>query len=173
MSVTFSLMKLCKDIGYTPSKYDLLDSREKRNLVKQLDDYRDDFELFDNYFKENFTGKFSDGKEHSLFELFKFNFYSNRMKKYYKYIKENYKDYLIFVDEKGNQHYSFVYDERCYKQGWFLKDKFFRRENSFFYAFTKEEMDKLLKCYVNTDKYYEFNNFRENFDNDTIFKLAF
>ena len=167
MSVTFTLYRPIKGLIYTPSKFELANNKERGEYINNSTFNREELN------NTIFTGIFNDGLYHKQLHLFRYYFRNSRQKRYLKYIKNNYKDYLIFVKDRINPHYMIPIDEIDYCQGWFVKKEYFNRENYKFMAFTKKNMIKLLNKYIKSNELYRFDSFINNYETNDIFIISF
>ena len=105
-------------------------------------------------------GYYSDYKNHDLFEIYSSKHYShyrikngyNRSKRISKYNRLAKKYFANYIQDSGDAGIYYetdsrkflILDEILYCQGWFFTDKFFKSENTLYYAFDKKSAKRVL-----------------------------
>ena len=173
MSVTFHLYKPVH-VEYKWGRYYSLSSREMKELDEQLRKIEDDDE-FEKFWTEHYDCTYSDdkGKYDTLNLMYAHDTRNKRCNRYVDYMKEHYKDYIVYAPYKAYRYPYIVVEELCYAQGWFLTREFFRRDYTEFMTFTKESMIRLIHKYVESDKWHVFDSFVEQYEDGMIFIISF
>jgi len=150
MSVTFHLYKPI-DAYTIPDQFYMTSPTEYKKLLiekPQVDPKYDAF--WSNFFKDD---EWNDGKTHQKLNLTYLKALAkgkkNRLSKMIQKI-ENQKDvYKIqYLNSKMSSYKYIAVDEVLYRQGWFLKKKFFKKVNWTHIYTTKEEMLGFFKRYI-------------------------
>lgn len=112
----------------------------------------------DAYFNEMYETTYSDGKEHEIINLTPLRtkyrmvkrLRNKRVQRYPFQKRSLFKDYIVhgYKENKGTTRDILVVDEICYGQGWMFNKKFFTKSETWFEAYTKEDMIKLLDRYM-------------------------
>lgn len=195
MSVTFHLYKVRPDVHYLGTKYDLSNKEERKNIDKlEKEEILNGFEndMVREYRADRFSdgqikyyGLFDDSKpeDHSVIDVTWFNIIA-RMSSHNKGYRRLVKKLKKFSFDIVNHYYGYtnkyiVVDEILYRQGWFLRKKFFNKECTHYIATTKEEMICFFRKYLIEDERGKetFNSFLKEWDkncsNELIFEVAF
>ena len=178
MSVTFHLYKLCDNIHYLGRKYDFATKDEKKrfnhlyylaSISKEDDDWVDDF------IKE----RYSDNLNHNYIEVTCFKKLSkmgSRYKGYYRLYRKLQNFNMDIISSTYGVTYKFiVVDKVVYRQGWFLKKKFFKKGTTCFIATNKKEMQNFFNKYLDfKDKrgIETYNTFLNKWEDGMIFEVS-
>lgn len=149
MSVTMHLYKPVYGVSIIPGRYYISSKAEQADMDINFSNL-DDENLADSYFKEFYETRYSDGKEHTTIipAYYSNSNRSSRLNSYKNKLSINLKDAVCYYNDCFGTHKEYIVDEICYAQGWFFSKEFFRKENTLFCAFSKEEMIRLLDRYL-------------------------
>ena len=179
MSVTMHLFVPNTEIKWIPGKIDLMTIKEiKEKAAEDTKIYSTICDEADKKFgdasskeKEEYIeneystrgllcdGHWDDNKEHDTIEIYSYNKrrYKSKNKRYYKYMKRIKE---IFGDKLRQDRGKYIttkylpVDCVAYRQGWFFTKKFFKSSVTTYYAFTKDEVIKILDKLI--DKSYSY-----------------
>lgn len=156
MSVTFHLYRIRDDVDFLGNLEDKVkwNIKNDENLVKieKEHGYRDDLtvEELSEFNRKTKAKSFSDGNIHEIFDktyikaIFKGKRGLSRLLK--RLEKLNFK---TFCNKNGYTYKYIVLDEVLYRQGWFLKKRFFKKEITWCICTTKEQMISFFNQYIN------------------------
>lgn len=164
MSVCLSIIKVLPNVKYLGTDYEKLSKSERKNITELPD--------------ELFIEKFSDNQAHSVIDLtlaknISFNCGKNR---YWKKIKKMNLPYNSVRFEEGFTYHAVTVDVIGYRQGWFLKKRFFHKNCTLYMTNKKSEMIGFMK------KYFDFTNekaiecyqtFIQIFEDGMLFQCAY
>ena len=176
MSVTFHLYKPIKT-KVKWGKYYYASKSERKEIEAMLRNYEDTSE-YDSKLDEYLGVSFEQEKDLSEIILIN-NPYSESKKrkrqimKAINYMKSYYKNYLNYTPQAEGGYPVLFVKELCYRQGWYLNKRFFNHENTIFYAFDKKHMKSLIRYYVESSHWHDFDEFFEKFEDEMIFEIAF
>lgn len=148
MSVTFYLYKPI-DLKCKPSLYEQMKKEEYEKLIKEIDEKYSEDELEVKY-NEVFNRKWPDNKEHSVIEFFKTSELNKKCGRQWKRKRrklEKFKHFYIPTSH-GITYQAIAADLIAYRQGWFLKKRFFKKPLTEIICTTKSEMETFFKKYV-------------------------
>lgn len=163
MSVTFHLYKVRDDIDYIKSPYE---NREARTI-----------DNYDTYYEHSF----SDGDSHGILDISYFKSASRKHHKLARSAKRLIKpiknlNYKLCSTKRGYAYKYVTVDEILYRQGWFLKKKFFEKDMTVVFCNSKEQMQRFFNKYIdrNTARGRECEKaFIDAFEPGMIFECAF
>lgn len=156
------LFKVDKDIKYLGMPYDQVkwsinDSSALDELEKNLG-YRENFTNEECWAWEEDMKKraWSDGKVHDMIDLvrikgqYQFTSGSKPYRSFRRILERLNKFHFQFYQNKNGQMYKYIPVSRvCYRQGWFLKHRFFSRKPTHYICTTYEQMVRFF------DKYFD------------------
>lgn len=164
MSVTFHLYKPENNIKYLGNYLDkcsyeqINDKNYLYNLEISLgapENNNPNYEkLIHTFYEEQDKICWSDYKKHEMFNLTNFKYYSmkkNKISRSWKRNRHKLKNlnYQEYTNSRGETIHYIPVKEIAYRQGWFLKKRFFKKENTFVIATTKKDMMNFFKQYIN------------------------
>lgn len=166
MSATMHLFKIAEGVKVVPAKYYSGNKEEVAEIDKAWDEMKktpdyfsgseESQKLFNEFSKKYLEDTFSDGKDHEMIYLFfDKNERSHRIYKYYSYMKNTFKDYISSFKSCGTTCNVIPVDTVCYCQGWMFSKEFFKKTNTQFFAFSKDEMVQLLDKYLYSTHFVE------------------
>ena len=137
MSVCLSIKKLLPDVKYLGTDFEKMSEEE-----------REEFFLPEDVFKE----RYSDNKEHQFLDLTCEKIISKNCGKnrYWKKIKQMQLPYNTLTLNNGYTYHATTVDLIAYRQGWFLKNRFFKKNCTMYMTNKKSEMISFMK------KYFDF-----------------
>ena len=161
MSVVITIQQPLKNVQYLGCEYDRMSKEEKENTI-----------LPDSVFED----QYSDQKEHNYFELTSLKSISKNCKKnrFWKKIERMQLPYHVFETDYYTSHIV-VTDTIKYRQGWFLKKRFFKKACTMYMTNKRSEMISFMK------KYFDFRGeravecyktFVEVFEDGMIFECS-
>lgn len=156
MSATMHLYRPIKGVTPTAGPYWFMSSEEQKKTDQQLLHCSDMGS--DAYFNEMYETTYSDGKNHEIINLTplrtEYEGYKrlrNKRVQRYPFQKQKlFNDYIVhaYKENKGITRDILVVDEICYGQGWMFNKKFFNKSETWFEAYTKEDMIRLMDRYM-------------------------
>lgn len=159
MSVTMHLEKPLKGIIPKAGPYWLKTKEERETVDLQFHECSE--KEADRFWNDMYKTTYSDGMSHDLHDMsyirVKYKgvkpYRNKRVRNYQVRKRELFKDYLIpaYKSSAGSTYPVLVTDEICYNQGWMFNKKFFNRTETYFEAYTKEEMLKLMDRYLQSN----------------------
>ena len=160
MSVCLYINKIIPNVEYIGTKYEKLNKEERKNIIDLPD--------------EIFIEKFSDGKEHGYFNLTMAKSISKNCGKnrYWKKINKMNLPYNTITTTYGLTYHVTVVDKVVYRQGWFLKNRFFNKKCTMYMTNKKSEMISFMKQYFDftDDRAKEcYNTFIEKMEDGMLF----
>lgn len=155
MSVTFHLYKIRDDVEFLGNLADKvkwgIKNDEALTKLETEHGFKGDFtsDELEDWENRMIEASFSDGKKHDIFD-------KNCIKQIFKGTRGlnrllNRLDGLNFKrleNENGYIYNYIVVDEIVYRQGWFLKKKFFNKEITACICTTKKQMENFFKQYI-------------------------
>lgn len=180
MSVCFSLYKVLPDVDLLGSKYDFASKElleEKNNLLDSKDLDMDEFHKI----MDDFYGmRFSDGLNHEYLDLVNWSFGPKHKKNRSKNKKNvsNSFNVKVLPTSRGFAYKYLTVDRIAYRQGWFLKKRFFKKPYTIYIATTKEQMDNWFKKYLDVKGRDKrgiecYRKFMDSWEDDCIFCVDF
>lgn len=163
MSVTFSLYRIRDDVDYINSPYSNGDVRTPENT------------------EEYYKGKYTDNNKHDMIDISYVKSMCYKGKKLARGAKRAIKPiknlkYKLCKTTRGYAYKYVTVDEVLYRQGWFLKKKFFNRELTFVFCNSKKQMQRFFNEYIDrsTERGKECEKaFMDAFQPGMIFECAF
>ena len=128
MSVCLNIYKVVTDVQYLGTDYEKLKlTKEERENIEELPD-------------EIFIEKFSDGKKHRYLDLTMHKWFSTSSGKnrYWKKIKKMNLPYNTIITTYGYTYHATVVASIVYRQGWFLKNRFFKKKCTSYNNFNRK-----------------------------------
>lgn len=145
MSATFHLYKPRLDLTFLGCGWMQYSNQEWKHMCDYWETHKEGTPLYDTLFE----GRWDDGQKHDWIDLteqkrilLRYNGGKRMLKHLMKY------GYKVF----HNKHYAFKYlavDQIEYRQGWFLKQRFFDRDLTLCYCTSKLGLIRFFHRYVN------------------------
>lgn len=178
MSVTFHLYQVAHGVTYKGKPYEFFDKKRRNEVIHDLSDEAD------KYFEDVYEGV---PGLHDFLNLSNYMDISKSCKKngLGKKIKEIEKTFPVqTINAKTGAYKGICVDKQVYRQGWFLKKRFFKKACTIYVATTKEEMNGFFKKYLDYSYRYcndsdfvpareTFNIFNQYWEDGMIFVCAF
>lgn len=152
MSVTFHLYELDKEVKCLGSPYSHSTKKEREYRESHLETMTD--EEFNHFYADKFVknGEIVEGWD---------TISISTLKELSKLYKRNrlYRKYVYELRNLGSSYYDTFYGYReevlpvkkvLYRQGWFVSKKFLNKECSWYFATTKEGVERFFKLYLDT-----------------------
>ena len=173
MSVCFSLMKVLDDVDYIgddierseeASGMNCKSEDEATKLYRKLaikygapiseDEGVTDYDAYTAWCEEQEKKAWSDGVKHDKFDINYIKSLFDGSKKSWKRTYKKLKKFKFkrFKDIDGTTHKYLSTGEVLYRQGWFLKKPFFKRDVYTVICVTKEQMNKFFSKYLDTSE---------------------
>lgn len=181
MSICFSLYKVLPNVDFLGSEYDLASKEilEKNNaLFKSIESTSEEI---NNSIDDFYMEKFSDGLKHKYLDLT--NWYSGPKSKKNRNKRELRRIYNTFnvkslITARGWVYKYLTVDEILYRQGWFLKKRFFKKYHTIYMATTKEQMKNWFDKYLDVNRKDKkgiecYNAFMNSWEDGCIFYVGF
>lgn len=182
MSVTMHLYKVLDNVDFLGNVCDKVkwtESDESALFEYEINHgYREDMseDELDDWYNKMGALAYSDGIKHDLFDLsyIKRIFYKDKA---FRRVLKTLRDFKFkkYTNANSDVYNYVVVDEVAYRQGWFFKNRFFRKKTTMVVCTTKKQLETFIKKYIDMHDNYGVEaakTFLDTFEPGMIFECA-